>query len=124
MHLDESRNTLKATLDDLGFTSPITLPEYPNCSGVYVIIGENDKILYIGSSKQLCRRSSHITALQEDSTNKEGFSHIKAGLLREYQEQGGNATIRFLKCDKYKEIEKKLIAKYSPPWNKKGTKSQ
>jgi excinuclease UvrABC nuclease subunit len=105
------------TLDN--FSPNIQLPQYPNRSGVYVIVGEDSKPLYVGSSKQLCRRVSHLTALQNDASNNAKFSHIKAGLLREYQEQGRKASIRFFECDNYQDVERQLINTHNPPWNNK-----
>jgi len=101
----------------MDFSLPIQLPKYPRCLGVYMIVGENQETLYIGSSKLLCRRASHLTALQNDK--KAGYSHLVAGKLREYQEQGKNASIRFLECSDYKKVEKQLIAELKPLWNKK-----
>lgn len=99
------------------FTVPIPLPQYPKYGGLYALIDENCRILYIGSAKQLCRRVSHLTALQKDKTNSAGFSHIKAKKLRNYQEHGHSIFIRFLKCKKYRIVEQQLIKKYEPPWN-------
>lgn len=82
-----------------------------------MIIGDEGEVLYIGSSKQLCQRASHLTALQHDASNDAGFSHIKAGLLREYQEQGHKASIRFFPCDNYRAVERELIAIHKPRWN-------
>lgn len=104
------------TIDD--FTQPIPIQLYPNCPGVYVIIGDEDEVLYVGSSKQLCRRVSHLTALQHDDSNDAGFSHIKAGVLRKYQEQGNKANIRFFSCDDYRVVERELVARHKPRWNK------
>ena len=84
-----------------------------------MIVGDDGKPLYIGSSKQLCRRASHLTALQNDATNDAGFSHIKAGLLRKYQESGHTASIRFFEGEDYQSVERQLIAKHNPPWNKR-----
>jgi excinuclease UvrABC nuclease subunit len=100
------------------FSAPIPIPQYPNRPGVYIIIGEDNKLLYIGSSKQLCRRVSHLTALQRDTTNKVGFTHVKARLMRDYLEKGHKIRIRFLECKNYKSVEKQLIANYKTSWNK------
>ena len=82
-----------------------------------MITGDDDEVLYVGSSRQLCRRVSHLTALQRDATNDAGFSHIKAGLLRKLQEYGHNVSVRFLECDDYLSVERELIKTYKPQWN-------
>ena len=105
------------------FSKPIPLPYYPRCAGIYLLIGKNKKILYVGCSKQLCRRVSHLTALQKDSSNTNGLSHIKAGYLRNYQEKNGQVAVRFMPCKNFRAKEKELIEKLEteklkPLWNR------
>lgn len=103
------------TIDD--FSLPFLLPMYPKKSGVYLITDEHKNLLYIGSCKQLCQRISHLLALQNDKSNKAGYSHIKAAMLRKLQESGQKVFIRFFECNDYKAVEKELIKKYRPSWN-------
>jgi excinuclease UvrABC nuclease subunit len=100
------------------FSTPLLIPYYPNKSGVYALTNKKGKVLYIGSSKQLCRRASHLTALQKDQSNESGVSHLKAKKLRKAQKDE-DIFIRFFPSTKFLFIERTLIAKYSPPWNKK-----
>ena len=96
------------------------LPFYPNSPGVYVVTDSKDELLYIGQSKQLCRRVSHLTAMQADKSNKEGLSHIKAGLLRDKQ-QSGKVFVRFHPTEseqKAKSLEKELLRSNKTAWNK------
>lgn len=99
----------------------IELPSYPDSPGVYIISDEGGGILYIGSSKQLCRRISHLTALQKDRTNKAGYSHIKAAKVRNAQKKG-KIYVRFQETSSEKEaknLEKKLLAERRGSWNEK-----
>lgn len=95
-----------------------TLPYYPNSQGVYLVLDSNDRVLYVGRSKQLCRRVSHLTAMQRDRSNPAGFSHIKAGMVREIQDHGEQLRVAFIETDESLATEKKLIQMYSPPWNR------
>jgi excinuclease UvrABC nuclease subunit len=94
------------------------LPYYPNSSGVYILSNATGGVLYVGRSIQLCRRVSHLTAMQNDNTNPQGFSHIKAGIVRDHQENQGQLFVEFIECENQVEKEKELIAKHNPPWNK------
>jgi len=94
-----------------------TLPFYPNLEGVYIITNEENEVLYVGRSIQLCRRVSHLTAHQKDKTNKAGFSHIKAGYVRKLQEKGNLLSIRFIETEDSVKIENELIDEYDPQWN-------
>lgn len=98
-------------------TEPCLLPHYPNKSGVYVITDSREEVLYVGESIQLCRRASHLTAMQKDKTNKTALSHIKAGHVRTLQDEGQRLFIRFIETSDHKQVEKDLRKKYSPPWN-------
>jgi len=60
-----------------------------------------------------------LTALQNDKSNNSGFSHFKAGFVREYQENVGDIYVEFIIDEDYKNIEKDLIHKHNPKWNKK-----
>jgi excinuclease UvrABC nuclease subunit len=96
------------------------LPCYPDSPGIYVVTDSKDQLLYIGQSKQLCRRVSHLTAMQADKSNKEGLSHIKAGLLRDAQ-QSGKVFVRFYptECEQQaKSLEKELLKSNQTTWNK------
>lgn len=94
------------------------LPFYPNRRGVYILTDEQGHVLYVGRSKQLCRRASHLTAMQRDNTNPQGFSHIKAGLVRSLQKNGKKVFIQFVETDNDRAIEDNLIKENNPPWNK------
>lgn len=100
----------------------LLLPHYPDSKGVYVLIDERKKILYVGCSKQLSRRISHLTALQKDSSNVAGYSHIMAGRLHKYQKQGHKVSILIFECKDYRTAEKLLIKKLKPLWNDKPKK--
>lgn len=104
-------------IGDARFGKSQRLPFYPNAGGIYVITNDNDEVLYVGRSKQLCRRASHLTALQKDKTNTTGYSHIKAGHVRKCQENGSVLNVRFLETDDAAKAERDLIGKYAPPWN-------
>jgi len=93
------------------------LPFYPNRKGVYVLTNSSGQVLYVGRSKQLCRRASHLTAMQRDGTNPQGLSHIIAGLVRKLQEQGQAVFIQFIETDDDHATEIKLIREYDPPLN-------
>lgn len=93
------------------------LPLYPNRRGVYVLTDEDDHVLYVGRSKQLCRRVSHLTAMQHDATNPQNLSHIKAGLVRQQQEAGHPVFVHFIETDADAAVAKDLIETYRPPWN-------
>lgn len=96
------------------------LPQYPDCPGVYVLSDDTGKILYVGRSKQLCRRVSHLTAMQRDKSNKQGRSHIKADLVRDHQRDTGPVYISFLtaKTDtKAHELEKDIRRVIKREWN-------
>jgi excinuclease UvrABC nuclease subunit len=92
------------------FTPPFKLPLYPDLPGVYVVLDEKEQILYIGSAKQLCRRSSQLTAVLKTA-------HIKGSLIREHQSNGHDVYVRFYPCINYKMLEKKLIKEHTPLWN-------
>lgn len=94
------------------------LPYYPNASGVYILTNPLGDVLYVGRSKQLCRRVSHLTAMQNDKTNPQGFSHIKAGMVREHQEKKGQIFVEFVECENPNVMENELINKLNPLWNK------
>ena len=93
------------------------LPSYPNVEGVYIITDKEKNVYYIGHSKLLCRRASHLTALQPDKSNIAGYSHICALHVRREQEKGVELFIRFIKSKDYRRLERDLIAQYNPPWN-------
>jgi len=101
-------------------TDPVELPQYPNRSGVYIITDSNDKVLYIGQSKQLSRRVSHLTALQKDKRSKTKYSHLNAGKVRRKQDKGETLYVRFIKCKDHKKCEKELLKKYKTRWNERG----
>jgi len=107
-------------IDQVDGNNMQNLPLYPNARGVYILTDEDGYVLYIGRSKQLCRRASHLTAMQRDSTNPQGLSHIKAGLVRKLQEQGKTIRISCIQTENDKAKEADLIRKYRPPWNKAG----
>ena len=94
------------------------LPYYPDAPGVYVLTDALGCVLYIGRSKQLCRRVSHLTAMQADSTNPAGLSHIKARMVRDHQEHKGQVFVEFIESNNPVGLEADLIAKHCPPWNK------
>ena len=97
--------------------APIPLPCYPNGPGVYILSDDLGKILYVGSSRQLCRRVSYITALARDRTNPQGYTHGKAGLVREHQNSGRTVSVTFIECPNVRVVELDLIAKHNPLWN-------
>jgi excinuclease UvrABC nuclease subunit len=101
------------------FSKPFLLPYYPHSSGVYVLIDEKNVVLYVGRTVRLCQRVSHLTAFQKDSSNDEGYSHIKAGTLRRYQEKGHQVSVLLLECKNCRAKEKDLIKELKPLWNKK-----
>lgn len=95
------------------------LPKYPDRPGVYVLSNARGKILYVGQSKQLCRRVSHLTALQRDTSNKEGLSHIKAALVRKHQSRLGAVFVDFLITkteDEARELEKRILGTIRAEW--------
>lgn len=97
----------------------VLLPCYPNSPGVYIITDDKYRILYVGSSKQLCRRVSHLTALQKDRTNNAGYSHIKAAKVRNAQ-KNGKIYVSFQETASEKEaksLEKQLIKEAKGIWN-------
>ena len=94
------------------------LPSYPKEGGVYIITDKENNIYYIGHSKLLCRRASHLTAMQPDKSNSAGYSHIYALHVRREQEKGTELFIRFIKSKNYRELERDLLAKYETRWNK------
>ena len=107
-------------VDNIKWSKKIELPMYPEGPGVYMISDTKDRILCIGRSKHLCRRVSHLTAMQADKSNKEGLSHIKAGLLRDAQ-QSGKVFVRFHPTEseqKAKSLEKELLKSNKTDWNK------
>jgi excinuclease UvrABC nuclease subunit len=95
------------------------LPAYPKEEGVYIITDSDNNVYYIGCSKLLCRRASHLTALQPDKSNAAGYSHIYAPHIRREQEKGNEMFIRFIISKDYRNLEKELKEKYKPIWNKK-----
>ena len=100
----------------------VLLPRYPDGPGIYIITDEKDRILYVGSSKQLSRRVSHLTALQKDRTNKAGYSHIKAANVRNAQ-KNGKIYVIFQETASEKEakfLEKQLIREAKGIWNERG----
>jgi DNA polymerase-3 subunit epsilon len=96
------------------------LPKIPNAPGVYVLTDSSNRILYIGRSKQLSRRVSHLTALQNDKTNSAGLSHIKAGCVRKHQDKHRDVFGRWEETEteeEAKSLEKKLLAENQTAWN-------
>ena len=99
----------------------VKLPYYPQCPGVYVLSGKSHEILYIGFSRKLSQRVSHLTAMQRDKSNRQKRSHIKANKLRRYQETHGEVHITFVTTKTKKqarEVERRLLQLIKTKWNK------
>lgn len=94
------------------------LPYYPDTAGVYLLSDALGNVLYVGYSKQLCRRVSHLSAMQADKTNAAGLTHIKARLVRQHQEEKGPMFVEFTECRDFMRLKDKLIKEHNPPWNK------
>jgi excinuclease UvrABC nuclease subunit len=98
----------------------VALPNYPDCPGVYVLSSVDDEILYVGHSKQLCRRVSHLTAMQRDNSSKQGRSHIKADLVRDHQRNFGKVYVSFLETNTEaaaRKLEKDIRNVINKRWN-------
>lgn len=110
-----------STLKDILKAKGCRLPRFPDSPGVYALSDvASGRVLYIGRSKQLCRRIAHLLALQKDKTNRAGYSHIKAGCLRKHQENGRDVTVRWKVTAteaQSKALEKKLLKDHQPEWN-------
>jgi len=116
----EDLNNFASFLCHNRLSDKIALPTYPDCPGVYVLSSDADEILYVGQSKQLCRRVSHLTALQRDKSNKAGRSHIKADQVRQHQQNFGKVFVSFLETSSEAEariLEKKILDVIKKQWN-------
>ena len=109
------------TLKDILKTKGYRLPRLPDSPGVYVLSDvASGRVLYIGRSKQLCRRIAHLSALQKDKTNRAGYSHIKAGCVVKHQKTGHDVIVRWKVTateEQAKTLEKKLLKDNQPEWN-------
>ena len=88
----------------------INLSEYPQASGVYYFISNNE-VIYIGSSKNLYdRMKNHKQYI------KKGSSHGYKQDLYQFL-QSNPFTIEFQLSDNYKQLEEDLINIHQPMFN-------
>jgi excinuclease UvrABC nuclease subunit len=84
--------------------------EIPETSGVYFLYGERDELLYIGKSKNLkSRLNTHFRSKAGNKLRNLGVEPKKFSMIFEENEKLDN-------------LEKDMIAKYLPPYNKALTK--
>lgn len=80
-------------------------PRPPSESGVYLFLGSKDRIMYVGRAYDLASvlyRYAHLQGRDE---------------MRERARQGLVRRVAYIKCRGYVELERRLIGRYSPPWN-------
>ena len=105
-------------IKETNITGILICPNIPEESGVYLIIDSLGNVLYIGSSNNLRRRIAYLFAHVYDSSSG-GYTHNASDPLIKLQMAGEEMSINYIVCDDYKRIERKLISKYQPSWNKK-----
>lgn len=92
----------------------INLKEYPQASGVYWFIC-NDEVVYIGSSKNLYNRiRSHKSCIRKGS--HDGKKQDMYIFLQENQFE-----VQFQLTEKYADLEKQLMEKHKPIFNERYT---
>lgn len=94
----------------------INLKDFPQESGVYWFLNEDDEIIYVGSSKNIYGRMRGHRA-----NIKRGYNGNKGKGQKELYQflQQNNFKIQFQITEKYHDLEKQLIEKYLPIFNEK-----
>lgn len=102
-------------LKEDNITASDVLHNIPEDSGIYIVTTSDGQVLYIGSSTTLRRRIAYL----ESHTKASGkYLHNAADLLMQYQASGKTAHVHYIVTENYRSLEKELIDKYDPPWNK------
>lgn len=94
----------------------INLKDFPQESGVYWFINEDDEIIYVGSAKNIYgRMRGHRASI------KRGYNGNKGKGQKELYQflQQNNFKVQFQITEKYHDLEKQLIEKYLPIFNEK-----
>lgn len=93
----------------------INLKDFPQESGVYLFINENDEIIYVGSSKNLYNRiRGHKSCIRKGS--HDGKKQDMYIFLQENQFE-----VQFQLTEKYADLEKQLMEKHKPIFNERYT---
>lgn len=118
---DLSGNSARLSRMDLlngrEFSTPISLPGFPKGPGVFILVDETGKCLFVGAAKKL---SSEISKLINHSARAHRAKSSKlptASEIQAYQEKGRTVCIRFHECSNYAAVALELMKELKPAWS-------
>ncbi len=107
----------RAPFSERKVTGSLACPNIPESQGVYVVVLSQEFVAYVGSSRNLRRRIAYLLSNVADKNGR--ALHKASARLLAYQQLGGPARIDYILAKDYQAEEKRLLAKYDPPWNSK-----